>query len=229
MRRKRRNIRPWVELIVFCIIIGLIGGFIIKKTTQPQQEEPEVTEEVATEEVEKPAEEPEFIVYGSYDGKKMTEPSLDWGVGDLDFQPLDIPLDEKIQEFTFYLCAGYNIDWTFVLAIMQKESVYDDSIISKTNDYGLMQINVCNHESLEEILGISDFLDPYQNIRGGCYIIRKLFEKYEDPAMVLMAYNMGEDGASKLWQKGVYSTSYVEDILEIQSELLEQTERTGEQ
>ena len=70
-----------------------------------------------------------------------------------------------------------------------------------------MQINTVNHEWLQEKLGITDFLDPYQNTRSGIYILRTLFEKYQDTAKVLMAYNMGEDGAKKLWDKGIYDTS----------------------
>ena len=31
--------------------------------------------------------------------------------------------------------------------------------------------------------------------------------------MVLMAYNMGEDGAARLWEKGIYSTDYTEKYL----------------
>lgn len=54
------------------------------------------------------------------------------------------------------------------------------------------------------------FTDPYQNIRAGVFVLRKLFERYQDTNMVLMAYNMGEDGADRLWEKGIYSTDYTE-------------------
>ena len=43
--------------------------------------------------------------------------------------------------------------------------------------------------------------------------MRGLFEKYDDPAKVLMAYNLGETGAKNLWDRGIYNTSYTDKIL----------------
>ena len=74
---------------------------------------------------------------------------------------------------------------------------------------------------MNQNLGLSDFLDPYQNIRGGVFILRKLFEKYEDPELVLMAYNLGEGGAKNMWEQGVYETGYTRDVLSIQKEINE--------
>ena len=102
--------------------------------------------------------------------------------------------------------------------------------MSGTNDYGLMQINKCNHVWLEETFGVTDFLDKVQNIRAGVFVLRKLFEEYTDPNLVLMAYNMGSTGAENLWNKGIYSTPYVDDILTYQAEFEKQLEeRNGEQ
>ena len=169
--------------------------------------------------------------YGAYDGRVFTsEISMDWSGDEFDFTPLDCNLDEATQEFTFYLCKGYDIDWTLVMALMQKESSFRSDIISSTDDYGLMQINKCNHEWLEETIGVTDFLDKEQNIRAGVFVLRKLFEEYTDPNLVLMAYNMGSNGAEKLWNKGIYSTPYVDEILTYQAEFEKQLEeRNGEQ
>ena len=169
--------------------------------------------------------------YGAYDGRVFTsEISMDWSGDEYDFIPLNCKLDEATQQFTFYLCKGYDIDWTLVMALMQKESSFRSDIISSTGDYGLMQINKCNHEWLEETIGVTDFLDKEQNIRAGVFVLRKLFEEYTDPNLVLMAYNMGSNGAEKLWNKGIYSTPYVDEILTYQAEFEKQLEeRNGEQ
>lgn len=87
-----------------------------------------------------------------------------------------------------------------------------------------MQINVQNHEWLTETLGVTDYTDPYQNIRAGVFVLRKLFERYQDVEMVLMAYNMGENGAGRLWDKGVFRTDYTQEILNIQQQFIEQLE-----
>lgn len=69
--------------------------------------------------------------YGAYDGRVFTsEISMDWSGDEFDFTPLDCNLDEATQEFTFYLCKGYDIDWTMVMALMQKESSFRSDIIS---------------------------------------------------------------------------------------------------
>ena len=121
----------------------------------------------------------------------------------------------------FYICKGYNIDWTLVLAVIEQESNYQSDLISDTGDYGLMQINQVNHEWLNQTIGVTDFLDPMWNIRSGVFILRKLFEKYEDPELVLMAYNMGEDGAKTLWEQGIFETNYTKSVLSIQARINE--------
>lgn len=161
----------------------------------------------------------ETLVYGVYDDRCFTEEvSLDWGAGDLDFKPLDCRMPEEEQEFVFYLCSAYNIDFTLVMALIEHESRFDPAAISKTNDYGYMQINIQNHKWLTETLGVTDYTDPYQNIRAGVFVIRKLFERYQDAEMVLMAYNMGENGAGRLWEKGIYETNYTHSVLAIQEQ-----------
>ena len=151
------------------------------------------------------------VPYGR-DGKTLT-PEGALIIESPDFVPLDCELPAELQEYTYYLCEAYYIDFDFVMALMYAESSFRTDVVSDTGDYRLMQINSVNHEKLTENLGITDFTDPYQNIRAGVYILRGLFEKYDDAAKVLMAYNMGDYGASVLWDKGVYSTTYTNKIL----------------
>jgi len=142
----------------------------------------------------------------------------------LDFKPLDCKMPEEQQEFVYYLCSGYNLDFTLVMALIQHESSFDPNVISNTNDYGYMQINAINHDWLTETIGVTDYTDPYQNIRAGVFVLRKLFERYQDTDMVLMAYNMGENGASRLWEKGIFETDYTQSILTIQEQFNDQLE-----
>ena len=136
-------------------------------------------------------------------------------------------MDEDLQEFIFYLSQAYEMDFTFVMALIQRESSYNPDAISASNDYGLMQINEINHPYLQEQLGITDFTEPYGNVRAGMFILRKLFEKYETPEKVLMAYNMGETGASRLWEQGIFEINYSKSVLQIQQELNAELERSS--
>lgn len=131
----------------------------------------------------------------------------------ISFTPLNCGLSEELQEYTYYLCKAYLVDFDFVMAVMCIESQFTSNIISKTDDYGLMQINIINHAWLSSELGIDDFSEPYGNIYAGVYILRGLFEKYEEPERVLMCYNMGEYAANVLWEHGVHSTDYSEKII----------------
>lgn len=208
----KRTILSWCVVAVVFLLIGGVSGYVLRThISAKQSSQEELQEEVKT------------LVYGAYDDRIFTqEISLDWGTGDLDFVPLQCDMAYEEQEFLFYLCNGYNIDFYLVMSVIQTESSFRSDIISKTNDYGLMQINQNNHDWLTETLGVTDYLDPYQNMRAGCYILRKLFERYQDTELVLMCYNMGEKGASRLWKNGIYSTDYTEQVLNYQHRFQEQ-------
>jgi soluble lytic murein transglycosylase-like protein len=133
----------------------------------------------------------------------------------------DIPLSESLQVFTYYLCKQNDLNYELVLAIMEQESDYRETVISKTNDYGIMQINAVNHDWLSEVLDINDFLDAEQNIKAGIYILKDLTTRYEDPHQVLMAYNMGEYGAQAQWSQGILTSEYSRQVVERTDELRE--------
>lgn len=198
------------------LMIGGVSGYALKThiTARDKDKSIECTLEQGS---------TDTLVYGAYDDRVFTqEISLDWDVNNGDFNPLDCKMPEEQQEFTYYLCSGYNIDFALVMALIQNESSFDPAVISTTNDYGYMQINKMNHQWLTDTLGVTNFIDPYQNIRAGVFVLRKLFERYEDANMVLMAYNMGENGASRLWEKGIFETDYTQSILTIQEQFNDQ-------
>ena len=122
-------------------------------------------------------------------------------------------LDDETQQMIVEKCEEYDIDFAFAMAVIFKESSFRTNADSGSS-VGLMQINRINHEWLSEELGLTDFFDPEQNVTAGLYILRSFFDKYEDPSLVLMAYNMGETGAGRLWKKGVYTSAYSEGVLQ---------------
>ncbi len=139
-----------------------------------------------------------------------------------DFLPYDIPLEIGLQEYAYDLCQENGISFEIVMALIEHESSYRADVVSKTNDYGLMQINKCNHEWLREELGIHDFCNPKENIKAGIYILQDISEKYEDIYMGLMVYNMGETKAKKLWKQDIYSSKYARTIVTRAEELEDQ-------
>ena len=120
-------------------------------------------------------------------------------------------LEVEYQDYLYKMCIKYDIKehYTLLLAQMYHESGFDVDVISGTDDYGLMQINAFNHEWLRETLGISDFLDPYDNIEAGVFMMSNFLKKYDDVQKALVCYNRGEGAV----RNGTYSTSYSEGVL----------------
>lgn len=210
----KRVLISWVVVAIIFSLVGFGIGAICSGNDSPEQSEPDTQKEV--------------LIFGQPDGKIFeSEMPSEWVNGERKFVPLNVPMDEDLQEFIFYLSQAYEMDFTFVMALIQQESGFKSDVISKTNDYGLMQINEINHPYLQEQLGITDFTEPYGNVRAGMFILRKLFEKYETPEKVLMAYNMGETGASRLWEQGIFEINYSKSVLQIQQELNAGLERSS--
>lgn len=201
----RRIVISWLIVAAVFSLIGLGIGVLIPKSGAADIEPEEAS--------------PDVLIYGVPDGKIYEGGFPESYELENDFvftTEIPVTFGGDLQEFTYYLSAAYDIDYTLVLAIISKESGFMPDGISSTNDYGLMQINACNHEWLTEELGITDFTDPYENIKAGLFILRGLFEKYDSTSKVLMAYNMGENGASKLWEQGIFESNYSKDVLQKQ-------------
>ena len=129
-----------------------------------------------------------------------------------------VPLPEAIQMYMFECCANDDVPADLVIAVIDKESDFVDDAISGTGDYGLMQINKCNHEWLEDMYGVTDFLNPYDNIYCGVKILSMYLERYGDVHKALMAYNMGESNAKALWDKGIVTSEYSREVVSIMEE-----------
>lgn len=177
-----------------------------------------VTAKSCTTEPADPIEEPEptpVVFVEVYDRPEFHVPAA---------EPVKIriqcPLDDDTQQMILNKCEHFEIDFAFVMALINQESTFRPDVISAGGDYGLMQINKCNHKWLRKELGITDFLDPEQNVTAGLYMLCQLFEKYDDPHSVLMAYNMGEGTAAKLWKKGIYTSQYSRSIMDQQEKYL---------
>ena len=130
----------------------------------------------------------------------------------------DIPLSCSLQDYINEECNENNVEYELVLAIMKVESDYNPKEVSETNDYGIMQINECNHDELKSKLNITDFLDPYDSTKAGVYMLSN-YKWCENESQMLMCYNMGVAGARKCWKQGVYESSYSRKVLKEKEKL----------
>jgi len=159
-----------------------------------------------------------------YEPVKTTIPEIEFTLEEEEeiIPEYDIPLDKDIQKYLYDKCKEYNVPYDLALGVIKVESNFNPSLIHKNSngsrDYGLFQINTINHQWLSEELGITDFLNPYQNIDAGVYMLSQLLKKYDDEHIVLMSYNMGERAAKNLVSRGIDSSRYSRRVVEIKEE-----------
>jgi membrane-bound lytic murein transglycosylase F len=113
---------------------------------------------------------------------------------------LDAATRMTIQEYGHVIRANadrYGFDWRLVLAVMKQESGYARDAESHKGARGLMQIMPGTGGDLAEQLGIEDLNHPTENIRGGIFYLRQLYnyfdglEEEERLKLSLAAYNAG--------------------------------------
>lgn len=124
----------------------------------------------------------------------------------------DIPLSHELQDIADKACEDYKIPQDVLYAVMKVESGYEVDA-QNGSCYGLMQIHTINMEYLSNNIGTTDLSDPEQNIKAGAFILGGYLEKYSLPDS-LMAYNLGEGGAKRLWNQGIHETGYTRKVLE---------------
>ena len=115
---------------------------------------------------------------------------------------------ERREELEFYIervCEPVNICPELVQAIIERESRWNPEAVNG-DCIGLMQISEQWHKDRMRALGITNLKDPFDNIAVGVDYLRELFERYEDPGMVLMVYN-GDSRAKNLQATGNLSES----------------------
>jgi Soluble lytic murein transglycosylase and related regulatory proteins (some contain LysM/invasin domains) len=137
----------------------------------------------------------------------------------------DVPFDDALQDELFQLCDEYGkyfgceIHPKMMLAVIQIESYYTADIVSHGN-YGLCQINKVNHKWLGAELGITDFLDPIQNMRAGVYLYGNYLSATDgDIHKSAMMYQYGETGAKRRFDIGIYESVYSRKLVEVMETL----------
>lgn len=119
------------------------------------------------------------------------------------------------------VCDIYDLDPCFIKSIIWHESRFDPNAKSSNGKcIGLMQINEYWHKDRMERLGVSNLQDSYSNILVGCDYISELFDKYQDPHLVLMLYNMPHDKAMQKFKQGEISY-YAKSVMSLTKHLKE--------
>lgn len=187
--------------IVLLLFVGGLCGFFLGRNAAKEASEGTVSEDTVI------LSRPEIAELAAEATPIEEAPETGAEILDLaEYAYFDVPLSENLQRHIFELCAENNVPVALVFAIIECESNFNPEVISKTDDYGLMQINVVNHGWAAEQFKCTDMLNPYQNVYIGIHMIGEYLEKYGNVERALLAYALGEGGAAEAWAEGRTTT-----------------------
>lgn len=131
----------------------------------------------------------------------------------------DVPLSESLQDYIFEVCENYGVDPDIIVAMIYKESTYRANCMGDNGRaYGLMQVQPRWHQARMDKLGVTDLLDPYQNVLVGIDYFAELMGYDQGLHWSLMAYNGGITYANKKTAAGEVS-GYVKTVINKAAEL----------
>lgn len=134
-------------------------------------------------------------------------------------QLYDVPLEPELQDYINQLCDDYNVDMPLVLAVIGQESNYNAGALGDDgNSIGLMQIQPQYHQQRMDRLGVTDLLDPYQNVTVGIDLLAELINENKGAEWAVIAYNAGAGTAD--YHKTIGTrTEYVEGVMKLMEEI----------
>lgn len=147
---------------------------------------------------------------------------------EITFQPLPEDMDIKLQEKVFAICKEEGVSFPLVMAIIKNESNFAPDTIGEDGDSGLMQVVPKWHEKRMEKMGITDIMEPIQNVRVGVNYLAECLKNHPgNTTIALIAYNMGEERARELEAQGAYESKYsteIEETMDMYNEWMEEYE-----
>jgi soluble lytic murein transglycosylase-like protein len=104
-------------------------------------------------------------------------------------QPYDNPID-TLQSYADTAEEETGVPADLIMSVINSESSFDPEKVSKTGAMGLMQLM----PAISKKYGVTDPLDPVQNIRAGAKYLADLLERYDgNQELALAAYQAGPE------------------------------------
>ena len=128
-------------VVFFCTVTALIAAYSCATTAAAN---------LAQQTAAAPATEYVTLAYMEVQPEAEQEPELLY----------DVPMSDELQRCVREQAERQGVPFEIAIAVIERESSYQPDAVSDTGDFGLMQINICNHRWLYEELGITDVMDP---------------------------------------------------------------------
>jgi soluble lytic murein transglycosylase-like protein len=117
-------------------------------------------------------------------------PSVDVNIASFDAVDARYAYDDIIQE----AAEKYDLDPQMIKAVMQAESAFNAMAVSPVGALGLMQLM----PAVAKELGVTDPLDPRQNIMGGSQHLKNMLTSTRgNVPLALASYNAGPGNVKK--------------------------------
>lgn len=124
-----------------------------------------------------------------------------------------VPMPREDQAALWAACEEFGIPYPLALAMVERETNFRPDVAGDSGrSIGYMQVQERYHRDRMQELGVTDLWDPAGNFRVGLDYLAELLATYEDTDKALMAYNMGQTDAGRLWKKGTYETEYTKAV-----------------
>ena len=120
-----------------------------------------------------------------------------------------VELDHDTQAFIIRSCEELNMEPAVIVAMIDQESDFRADCVGDSGaSVGLMQVQPQWHQERMDKLGVTDLMNPPQNVAVGMDYMAELLDTGNGLEWALAAYNAGANGADKGFGFG-----YAEEVL----------------
>ena len=164
--------------------LGLPLPSFVSALEQAQQA-PQVTETAASDWTDG------YNAYNEVDAYNRTVsllPGYGTGINATEATPaISLEKSRQYNELIAEIGQKYGVPVSLIKAMIQKESSFNYDAVSSAGAQGLMQLMPGTAQGL----GVTDSMDPAQNIEGGVKYLRTQLDRFGDIRLALAAYNYG--------------------------------------
>jgi len=115
---------------------------------------------------------------------------------------IDILYPRYYSRFVDAAAKRYDIDSALIYAVIMRESLFNEGIVSRSGAYGLMQIVLPTAKDMKRDVTPEELMIPELNIDLGTRYLKILLDRYDgDVTKVIAAYNGGMGNVDR-WSKG---------------------------
>jgi soluble lytic murein transglycosylase-like protein len=105
---------------------------------------------------------------------------------------------EAYEDIIQEAAAQYDLSPALIRSVIQTESAFDASAVSRAGAVGLMQLM----PAVAANLGVQNLLDPRENIMGGAQLLRELHDRYRgNLPLMLASYNAGAAAVARFGRR----------------------------